>query len=134
MSAITIDNIAPIPLNVQTTAVGLRLFYGTTQIDDLLDDVFPETTPLTIVAVNIDNNAGVPIDVQFDNQTPILVGIRGSTSQTMQMPDAGECNSMNVTVWSAGTAHHDPIIRLKRKLGNTTPTCTAAKPKHQFRK
>lgn len=134
MSAITIDNIAPIPLSVQTTAVGLRVFYGTTQIDDLLDDVFPETTALTNVAVNIDNQAGIPIDVQFDNETPIPVGVRGSVSQTMLMPDAGECNAMNVTVWATGTAHHDPIIRLKRKIGNTTPTCTAAQPKRQFRK
>ena len=41
---------------------------------------------------------------------------------------------MNVTVWSAGTMHHDPIIRLKHKLGNVTPTCTAAAPKPHFRK
>jgi hypothetical protein len=123
MSTTTIDNVAPIPLSVQTTAVGLRVFYGTTQIDEL-HDVFPETTTLTIVAVNVNNDAGVPIDVQFDNQTPIPVGIRGSTSQTMPMPNAGSCTSMNVTVWSAGTKHHDPIIRLKRKLNNITPSCS----------
>lgn len=134
MSVITIDNIAPIPLSVQMTAVGLRVFYGTTEVDDLLDDVFPETTALTNVAVNIDNKAGIPIDVQFNSETPINVGVRGSVSQTMTMPAAGECNSMNVTVWSAGTPHHDPIIRLKRKIGNTTPTCTATEPKHHFRK
>lgn len=122
--SVTIENIAPINLSVKSTTAGLRVFYGTTEIDDLLDDVFPETTGLTHVAVNISNNAGVAIDVQFDNQTPIPVGVRGSTSQTMQMPDAGACTSMNVTVWSTGTKHHDPIIRLKRKLGGVTPTCT----------
>jgi hypothetical protein len=119
---LTIDTIAPINLSVQTTAVGLRVFYGTTEFD-LLDDVFPETTSLTYVAVNVLNSAGVAIDVQFDNQTPIAVGVRGSTSQTLQMPAANACNSINVTVWSAGTKHHDPIIRLKRKLGSVTPTC-----------
>jgi hypothetical protein len=119
------DNIAPINLSVKSiTGVGLRVFYGTTEIDDLLDDVFPETTALTYVTVNVENLAGVPIDVQFDNQTPIPVGVRGSTSQTLQMPAAGACNSMNVTVWAAKTKHHDPIIRLKRKLGGITPTCT----------
>jgi hypothetical protein len=132
--SLTIDNIAPINLSVKSTTAGLRVFYGSTQVDDLLDDVFPETTPLTIVAVNVNNHAGVPIDVQFDNQTPIPVGVRGSTSQTMQMPAANACNSMNVTVWATGTMHHDPIIRLKRKLGGATPTCTAPAPKAQFRK
>jgi hypothetical protein len=119
---ITIDNVAPISLSVQTTTAGLRVFYGTTQFEEL-DDVFPETTAITIVTVNVQNNAGVPIDVQFDNQTPIPVGVRGSASQTMQMPNAGACTSMNLTVWSQGTMHHDPIIRLKRKLNNITPTC-----------
>lgn len=120
---LTIDNIAPINLSVQSTTAGLRVFYGTTEFD-LLDDVFPETTALTNVAVNVNNNAGVAIDVQFDSQTPIPVGVRGSTSKTMQMPAAGACNSMSVTVWSSGTKHHDPIIRLKHKLGNVTPTCS----------
>jgi hypothetical protein len=124
--SITIDNIAPINLSVKSTSAGLRVFYGTTQIDDLLDDVFPETTSFTIVAVAVHNHAGITIDVQFDSQTPIQLYARGSTSQTMLMPDPNACNSMNVTVWSAGTVHHDPIIRLKRKLGTITPTCTAS--------
>jgi hypothetical protein len=132
--SLTIDNIAPINLSVQFTITGLRVFYGTAEVDDLLDDVFPENTPLTVVAVNVNNDAGVAIDVQFDNQTPIPVGVRGSTSQTMQMPAANACNSMNVTVWSAGTMHHDPIIRLKRKLGGSTPTCTTGTPKARFRR
>jgi hypothetical protein len=121
----TIDNIAPIHLSVQSTTAGLRVFYGTTEFD-LLDDVFPETTSLTYVTVNVLNSASVAIDVQFDNQTPIPVGERGSTSQTLQMPAANACNSLSVTVWSAGTKHHDPIIRLKRKLGSVTPTCTGS--------
>jgi hypothetical protein len=124
--SLTIDNIAPILLSVQTTAAGLRVFYGTTEIDDLLDDVFPETTGHTNVTVVVKNDAGIPIDVQFNSQTPHRVGVGGFVSQNMQMPDAGACNSMNVTVWSAGTKHHDPIIRLKRKLGTVTPTCTAS--------
>jgi hypothetical protein len=123
--SLTIENIAPINLSVQMLAVGLRIFYDKTEIDDLLDDVFPETTPLTNVAVVVHNNAGVAIDVQFDSGTPIAVGNGSYTSKTMTMPDAGACNSMNITVWSEGTKHHDPIIRLKRKLGNVTPTCTA---------
>lgn len=122
---LTIDNIAPINLSVQSTTAGLRVFYGTAEFD-LLDDVFPETTALTNVAVNILNLAGVAIDVQFNNQTPIPVGVRGSTSQTVQMPAANACNSLNVTVWSDGTKHHDPIIRLKRKLGSVTPTCSGS--------
>jgi hypothetical protein len=125
MSAITIDNIAPINLSVQSIAVGLRVFYGTTEVDDLLDDVFPQTTALTNVTVNVNNDAGITIYVTFDKAPPITVGVNGSTSRTMQMPDAGACNSMRVVV-SDGTRSHDPIIRLKRKLGDVTPTCTAA--------
>jgi hypothetical protein len=132
--SLTIDNIAPINLSVKSTTAGLRVFYGSTQVDDLLDDVFPENTALTYVAVIVNNHAGVPIDVQFDNQTPLLVLARGSTSQTMLMPEPNACNAMNVTVWAAGTMHHDPIIRLKRKLGSVTPTCTASTPRLRFRR
>jgi hypothetical protein len=123
--SVTIDNVAPIYLSVKTTSSGLRVFYGTTEIDTVLDDVFPEDTIRTNVTVVVKNDAGVPIQVSFNGGTPNPVGVGGIITQTMSMPDAGHCNSMSLTVWSSGSKHHDPIIRLKRKLGNVTPTCTA---------
>lgn len=124
-TTVTLDNVAPISLNVQNTAVGPRVFYGTgsTPIDDL-NDVFPETTTLSVVTVGVQNDAGIAIDVQFDSETPLPVGVRGWTSQTMEMPSAGACTIMHITVWSQGTKHHDPIIRLKRKINNVVPTCS----------
>lgn len=125
---ITLDNTAPIPLSAKFNTAGqLRVFHGTTEVV-LLDDVFPQNTALTNVAVVVNNDAGVAIEVQFDTDPRIPVGVRGMASQTMMMPEAGACDSMHVTVFTE-TQSHDPIIRLKRKLGGVTPTCTAATPK-----
>lgn len=121
--SLTIENVAPINLSVQQGTTSLRVFYGTTEITDILDDVFPETTALTNVKIIVTNDAGVDIDVQWDTSTPVPVCVRGETSKTLTMPDAGSCNSVNLTVWSLGTKHHDPVIRIKHKLGDVTPTC-----------
>jgi hypothetical protein len=123
--SLTIENVAPINLSVKLLAVGLRVFYGTTEVDDLLDDVFPESTPLTNVAIYVYNDTDLTIYVSFNNGAPVEVSKGSSTSRTLTMPDAGACNSMNVTVSATGIAPHDPVIRLKRKLGNVTPTCTS---------
>ena len=124
--SVTIDNVNPINLTAQMLATGaIRLFYGTTEIDSLLDDVFPQTTAISYATINIENLAGVTIDVQWNSESPITVSPRGMTSRTLSMPDPAQCNSVNVTLWSAGTMHHDPVIRLKRKLGDIVPTCSS---------
>jgi hypothetical protein len=122
-ATLTIDNVAPIYLNVLSTTAGLRVFYDTTEVDVLLDDVFPETTALTNVAVHVHNGTTSTIYVTFNKKLPAIeVHVDGSTSRTLLMPDPDACNSMSITV-SNESGSHDPIIRLKRKLGNVTPTC-----------
>jgi hypothetical protein len=121
----TINDVAPIPLTVQNTGTRTpRLFYGTTEIDDELDDIFEQTTRLSSVTIDITNNAGYGVDIQFDAGTPVPLGDGGQTSHTLTMPNPGACNSTHVFVWTGNQLHHDPIIRIKRKTGGVIPTCT----------
>jgi hypothetical protein len=124
---VTIENIAPINLNVILPASGppLRVYYSGTEVTDYLDDVFDESTPLSTVMVNVENDSAIQIHVQFDSLPSQKVDPGASIGKTMQMPDPGACTCMHITVWVSGQKHHDPIVRLKRKQGNITPSCTS---------
>ncbi|PRQ04744.1 hypothetical protein ENSA5_05090 [Enhygromyxa salina] len=119
-----LTNQDPISLTAQDTAVGPRLFLRTDQLGTTLDDIFDENTILTNVPITISNEAGYTVDISFDSGSATPVADEGSITHTLGMPSAGACNSVNITMWSAGTRHHDPIIRIKRKVGSVTPTCS----------
>ena len=124
VSTLQISNIAPVNLTVQDVRGTPKVFYGTTQIDDEIDDVFESTTSLTSVNWIVTNNAGYTIDVTFGTDDPVSVNNSGSTSHEISMPAAGSCNSIGMIVGREGQIGHDPVIKVKRKDSNgRIPSC-----------
>lgn len=114
----TINDVTPVNLSISDLRGTPFVYYGTTLIDDALEDVFVATTAVTQVSWVFTNNAGYAVDIQFNTENPILLAASGgTTTRLLAMPSPGGSNSNNVTVWKDGTAAHDPIIRVKRKSG-----------------
>ena len=114
----TINDVTPVNLAINDLRGTPFIYYGTTLIDDVLEDVFVATTAVTQVSWVFTNNATYAVDIQFNTENAILLAASGgTTTRVLTMPSPGGSNSNNVTVWKDGAATHDPIIRVKRKSG-----------------
>jgi hypothetical protein len=124
VSVLQINNVAPVPLGIQDVRGTPQVFYGSTQIDTEIDDVFESTTSVTSVQWDVTNNTTYAVDVTFGTGSPTTLQPTQQTSHTLTMPAVGACNGTNLFVAKDGQLAHDPIIKLKRKDTNgRIPNC-----------
>ncbi|MFV8749040.1 hypothetical protein ACNOYE_00655 [Nannocystaceae bacterium ST9] len=124
VSVLQITNVSPVNLTAMDIRGTPYVFYGTTQIDDEIDDVFDSTTTETSVNWILTNNAGYTIDVTFGTGATTQLANDGSLTNPMSMPAAGACNSTTLVVGRDGQLGHDPVIKIKRKDTNgRIPSC-----------
>ncbi|PRQ04745.1 hypothetical protein ENSA5_05100 [Enhygromyxa salina] len=94
---------------------------------DSIDDIFDENTRVTQVVVTIEApRTGESIVVTALSGPTWTEQADDSWQATFAMPDAGECTTGSFGLAEAGGAMYDPIVRLKRKIGGVTPTCSGA--------
>jgi hypothetical protein len=115
VSILQINEIAPVDLDIKDVSGTPRVFYGTTEVDTQIDDIFPANTTLTSVEWHVTNKAPYTVDVTFGSGSPIPLTRGASTSDTLSMPGVYACNGTNLFVQKDGELKHDPVIKLKRK-------------------
>jgi hypothetical protein len=124
VSVLQINNVAPVDLSILDVRGTPQVFYGTTQIDDEIDDVFEATTSVTSVSWIVTNNAGYTVDVTFGTGSATELINGASTTHVLSMPAVFACNGTNLFVQREGELKHDPVIKLKRKSATgQIPNC-----------
>jgi hypothetical protein len=124
VSVLQINNISPVNLSIEDVRGTPQVFYGTTQIDSEIDDVFDAGTTVTTVNWIVTNNAGYTVDVTFGTGSPTAVNNGGFVTQPLAMPAQFACNGTNLFVQKDGELKHDPVIKLKRKSATgQIPNC-----------
>lgn len=92
---------------------------------DSIDDIFDENARITQVVVTINPpTTGGAIVVTAISGPTWTEQADDSWQATFAMPAPGECTTGTFGLAEAGGPMYDPIIRIKRKVGGVTPTCS----------